>query len=192
MSRSNAFACRRSTAFTVVEVLVAAALISFGMCGVLAISAKSAHTLRATQVAAASSLVLQQRIETIRGKPWPEISNEKALRDLLRTPMESEKEIPDPDLIEYVKVFVPQINAAGALEEGASFSVWRQHSTAYIESRGDFGNEPTLLFASYVTWCDKDGRHLRHLRTLVCRAGLTRSGVFGSSLGNPGVGFPSP
>jgi len=91
-----------------------------------------------------------------------------------------------------VKVCVPQINAAGTLEEGASFSVWRQHGTAYIESRGDFGNEPTLLFASYVTWCDRDGRHLRYLRTLVCRAGLTRSGVFGSSLGNPGVGFSSP
>jgi hypothetical protein len=176
----------------VVEVLVAAALIAVGMCGVLAISARSAHTLRATQAAAASSLVLQQRIEVIRNKPWPEISNEKTLRDLLRTPMESEREIPDPDMIEYVKVIAPTISAAGTLQEGAFFSVWRQHGNAYIESRGDFANEPTLLFASYVTWTDKDGRHLRNLRTLVCRAGLTRSGVFGSSLGSSGTGFPSP
>jgi hypothetical protein len=191
MTRSNACANRRSAAFTVVEVLVASVLIAVGLCGILAMNAKSAHTLRATRVAAASSLVLQQRIETIRGKPWPEISNANALRNLMRTPMESEREIPDPDVIEYVKVCVPTINAAGELGEGASFSVWRQRGTAYIEAVGDFGNEPTLLFASYVTWCDNHGRHLRHLRTLVCRAGLTRSGVFGSSLGNPGVGFPA-
>jgi len=192
MSPPSPTASRHSAAFTVVEVLVAAALISLGMCGVLTISAKSTQILRAAQIAAASSLILQQRIETIRGRPWPEISNENALRDLLRTPMESEKEIPDPDLIEYVKVLVPTTNAAGQIVEGASFAVWRQHGTAYIESPGDFGNEPTLLFASYVTWTDKDGRHLRNLRTLVCRAGLTRSGVFGSSLGNPGAGFLSP
>ena len=34
-------------------------------------------------------------------------------------------------------------------------------------------------------YMDPDGKHLRTLRTIVCRSGLTRNGIFGSRIGRP-------
>ena len=179
-------------AFTIVEVLVSAVLILLALGSILTINTKSMHTLRATRQAAASSQVLQQRIEAIRGKPWPEISNSTILKDLIEQPAESEKELADASLTEFINVSVPRISEAGVIDAGDSFSIRRQNGRVRVITAGDFGKETTLLFESTITWRDVKGSHERKLRTLICRAGLTRSGVFGSSLGRPGAGTPNP
>jgi Tfp pilus assembly protein PilE len=177
--------------FTIVEVLVSALLILTGLASIMAMNAKSIHTLRSTQQALASSLMLQQRVETIRRKVWPEISNATALAALMQAPTESEKELSALGLTESVKVTVPEVSAEGFVEGPRSFSVRRQRGVARVEVAGDFGQEPTLLFTSMITWQDAHGPHQRQLRTVICRAGLTRSGIFGSELGCRGAGVSS-
>jgi hypothetical protein len=178
-------------AFTIVEVLVSAVLILLALGSILAINTKSMHTLRATRQAAASSQILQQRVEAIRGKPWPEISNSAILKDLIERPAESEKELADFNLTEFINVSVPATTEAGAMDAGESFSIRRQNGRVRVITPGDFGKETTLLFESTISWRDVQGSHERKLRTIICRAGLTRSGVFGSSLGRPGPGIPN-
>lgn len=173
-------------ATTFVEVLISAALIFVCLGGILTVNVKTIHTLRATQQAAASSQILQQRVETIRSKPWPEMSNSTALAALLQVPTESEKQIPDLNLSEVVRVSVPTLTAQG-FTEGASFTVRRDRTTVWIEQAGDFRNESTLMFSGSISWRDMHGRHERQLRTILCRAGLTRSGIYGSVLGCRGT-----
>ena len=171
--------------FSIVEVMIAAALVGVGLGSIAAMAAKTLRTLRSTRQVVVSSHVLQQRIETIRGKAWPEISNASALALLMKTPTESERELTDWNPIENVTVRVPDSSAGNFVPDSRSFTVRRQRGTAHIDQNGDFGGEPTLLFENFVTWRDSDGEHERKLRTIVCRAGLTRSGVFGSALGRP-------
>jgi hypothetical protein len=183
---------RSVVATTFVEVLISAALIFVCLGGILTVNTKSLHTLRATQQAAASSQILQQRIETVRTLPWPEMSNSTALAAMLQEPTQSEKQIPDLNLSEIIRVTVPQMTSTGFVE-GASFTVRREGSTVWVETANDFRKEPTLLFSSVVSWRDSHGRHERQLKTIVCRAGLTRSGIYGSVLGCRGPGAaPAP
>ncbi|MEA3213652.1 MAG: hypothetical protein QOE70_6709 [Chthoniobacter sp.] len=169
---------------TIIEVLVATLVILVGLCSILAMNARSMHTLRSTRQAAASSQMLQQRIETLRSKAWPEISNSTALATLMKTATESEAELGDPALLEWITVSVPDTTTGSVLGD-RSFSVRRQRGNVRIEEAGDLGSEPTLLIDTSITWRDMDGSHERQLRTILCRAGLTRSGIFGSALGRP-------
>ena len=175
----------RSKGFSIVEVMIAAALVSVGLGSIAAMAGRTIHTLRSTRQVVAASHVLQQRIESIRGKPWPEISNATAMALLMQAPVESEQELAEWNLSENVTVRVPDSAAVNFAPDARFFTVRRQRGVARVEEGGDFGEEPTLLVESLVMWRDADGEHQRKLRTIVCRTGLTRSGVFGSALGRP-------
>ncbi len=177
--------------FTILEVLVAALLIATAMGSIMALNAQAIHTLRATHQAAASSQVLQQRVEMMRARPWAEIASAPALVLLMSNPTESEKELSDARMVEYIKVSVAQASAAGPVESSQTFTVTRQNGRATTSSTRDFTGEHTLLLESALTWRDVHGPHRRILRTIICRAGLTRAGIFGSGLGRAGgaLGF---
>ena len=177
-------------AFTILEVLAAAALIALAMGSIMAINTHAVHTLRATRQAAASSQVLQQRVEMIRAKPWPQVSSSTALAQLMSVATESEKELTDAHMVETLKVIVPVASADGPIASATDFTVRRQDGTATPDRNLDLGARPTLLFEGTLTWRDVHGVHVRTLRTMVCRAGLTRSGIFGSPLGRAGGSAP--
>jgi hypothetical protein len=181
---------RNRRAFTILEVLAAAALIALAMGSIMAINTHAVHTLRATRQAAASSQVLQQRVEMIRAKPWPQVSSSTALTQLMSAPTESEKELTDAHMTETLKVIVPVASANGPTASATSFSVRRQDGVASPDRDLDLGAQPTLLFEGTLTWRDVHGVHARTLRTMICRAGLTRSGIFGSPLGRAGGSAP--
>src|SRR3954447_1201096 len=88
MSFRSSVAAHRENGVTMVEVLVAALLIIMSLGGIFAMNARSLQILRTTRQVTASSLMAQQRLETIRGLAWPEISNSTALATILQTPME--------------------------------------------------------------------------------------------------------
>lgn len=178
-------------AFTILEVLVAAFLIALAMGSIMTINTHAVHTLRATRQAAASSQVLQQRVEMIRSKPWPEVSNSTSLQALMSMPTESEKELTDAQMAETVTVTVPAPSSDGPTASATSFSIRRQNGVATVGAPADFGAQPALLFDGMLTWHDVHGLHQRSLRTMICRAGLTRSGIFGSPLGRAGGPAPS-
>lgn len=186
--------CRATTrnfrAFTILEVLAAAALIAIAMGSIMAINTHAVHTLRATRQAAASSQVLQQRVEMIRARPWPEVSSSDALTQIMSIPTESEKELTDAHMTETLKAIVPVASANGPTDSATTFSVRRQDGSAAADHALDLGAQPTLLFEGTLTWRDVHGVHARTLRTMICRAGLTRSGIFGSPLGRAGGSAP--
>lgn len=173
-------------AFTILEVMISAVLILISLGSILAMNAKSMHALRATRQAAAGSQVLQQRIEAIRAQVWPEVSNSTAMARLMSAPTNAEKELSDTGFIETVRISAaPPIG--GAIDEERTYEVRRQRDTARVVKTGDLGSDMALLIESTIAWSDVQGSHERRLRTLICRSGLTRSGIYGSALGRIGT-----
>ncbi len=185
MPRPSTPAPDQAAGFTILEVLVAALLISTVIGSIVTMNAQAIHTLHATRQAAGSSQVLQQRVESIRARPWPEVSSSTALAALMQRAAESQRELSDLDAIERMEVSVLAAGSVTPVDETRSFTLQRQRGVVRIEKAGDLGDEAALLFESSLTWNDMNGPHRRKLRTLVCRAGLTRSGIFGSSFGRP-------
>jgi len=179
--------CRRSrcTGFTLVEVLVSSLLICIGLGSILAINTKTVHTLRATRQAAVASQVLQQRVEALRDTPWPQMASSEALAQLMDTPTESECELAGGKVDEILSVSSIAPSATGPTQGVDSFRVRRKDGVVSVELAGDLNKEASVLIVSTVTWKDPSGAHTRNLRTIICRAGLTRSGIFGSGLGRP-------
>lgn len=167
------------------EVMVSALLITAGLGSVLAINAKTVHTLRATRQAAVASQVLQQRVEMLRDKPWPQIANAAALGNTMRVATESESELAGGKIDEVLNISAVTQSDAGPTSASRSFQVRRKDGAVQVEQDGDLGSEPSLLISSSITWKDPSGVHQRNLCTIICRAGLTRSGIFGSGLGRP-------
>lgn len=178
---------RQSHAFTLLEVMVSAALVAVGMGSVLSMSAQSIQTLRATRQMAAASQVGQQRIEDLRGRLWPEMSSVTALEKVMRMPTASEAEVGDPRLIEYLTVSALNTATGASQVRAAAIRLRREEDKVYVESGGDFGAEPTLLVESVVVWRGRAGVQRRSMRAVISRVGLTRSGVFGSAVGRPGT-----
>jgi Tfp pilus assembly protein PilV len=167
------------------EVMVSALLITVGLGSILAINARTVHTLRATRQAAVASQILQQRVETLRDKPWPQIASAAALAHTMATPTESESELAEGKVDEVLNISPAVPSATGPAKGAHSFQVRRKDGAVQIEQDDDLSKEATLLVSSSVTWKDPSGVHQRSLRTIICRAGLTRSGIFGSGLGRP-------
>lgn len=173
-----------SPGFTIIEVMVAAALIGVATGSIIAMNSQAFRTLRASHLAAASSQVLQQRVEMIRARPWAEIASATALARLMSTPTESEPELSSARVQEAFRMSIPSDPPNTSAGTG-TFSVRRAGSVATIEESGDLSAQPTLLVEGTLTWRDGVTVRQRVLRTIVCRAGLTRSGIFGSGLGRP-------
>lgn len=174
--------CERGV--TLVEVMIAIVLVAIALGNIFAMTAQGLHSLRATRQVAASSRVLQQRIEMIRAKPWPEISSATALTVLMQSPTESESELESASLLESVSVSIPADPELRGTETG-TFKVQRQNGSAWVRTPGDLSAEPLLLIEVTTAWRNLRGTQQRQLRTLVCRTGLTRSGIFGSGFGLP-------
>ncbi len=184
MHSHSAYAKARERGVTLVEVMIAVLLVTIALGDIFAMTAQGLHTLRSARQVAAGSRVIQQRIEMIRAKPWPEISNATALAALMQTAVESEAELGGSALVETVSVSVPAAVGSGGAETGM-FRVQRQNGAAQIRTNGSLGTEPLLLVEITASWNNMRGVQQRQLRTLICRTGLTRSGVFGSAFGLP-------
>ena len=172
-----------TTGFTLVEVMVSVLLIAVGLGSIFAVNSESAHTLRAARQAAVASQILQQRIEVIRNRTWAEISSAGALTTILQKATESEKELPG-SFSEVIAVSPVVGSESGPQGDGtATFRVRRESGGARVEVDGDLSSYPTLLVQSAVRWTDRGRQYERSQRSIICRAGLTRSGIFGSTLG---------
>jgi Tfp pilus assembly protein PilV len=177
--------------FTIIELLVSAVLIALAVGSIMSMNTQSMHTLRDSHLAAAGSQVLQQRVEMMRALAWPDISNSPALSELMATATESEREMAEANLTEKLTVTVPADTTGPAVNGASSFSLVRHKGVVTGGAAGDFTAQPTLLFEGAVSWTDSTGAHARSLRTVICRDGLTRAGIFGSSLGRAPRSGPS-
>ena len=173
-----------------VEVMVAVVLVALALGNIFAITTQSLQALRTTRQVAGASRVLQQRIELIRSKPWPEIANATALAALMQVPTDSERELADADLVETIAVSVPPVPGVWPPTATGSFSVERRSGSGSVLTDADLGDEPVLIVEITAGWRNVRGPQQRQLRTLICRSGLTRSGVFGSAFGKATASCP--
>jgi len=166
-----------------VEVLISALLIFLALGGIMSMNVRSIHLLRATHQATATSQMLQQRIESLRSKTWPEISNGAALSRLIAKPPESEREIADTEFTETLTVSVP--DALGQeRNSGPQIRLNRKNGHVQLLENADLGDEPTLLVAFTLQWNDATRAQNRVLKTILCRTGLTQTGIGGGILGH--------
>jgi Tfp pilus assembly protein PilV len=176
--------------FTIIELLVSAVLIALAVGSIMSMNTQSMHTLSDSHLAAAGSQVLQQRVEMMRALAWPDITNTTALADLMGTATQSEREMAEANLTEKLTVTVPAPSGP-AVDSSSSFNLVRRKGVVTSGAPADFVAQPTLLFEGAVSWTDSTGAHARTLRTVICRNGLTRAGIFGSSLGRAARSGPS-
>jgi len=170
---------------TIVEVLLSAVLIFIGLGSIFEMNTHSIELLRATHLTAASTQMLQERVETIRSKAWPEMSNSTALAILMQTPAQSESEMSAPALTETITMSAPQTANGQVTPNAQSFQVQRQQGQVRILQVADLGAAPLLLVDVLLTWGPSSHVQQRDLRVIICRTGLTRSGIFGSAFGRP-------
>ena len=150
---------------------------------------RSITTLRASHEAGVSSQVLQPSgSRMIRKKSWPEVGElRRVWRRCSWFPPRARSELTDAHLVETMKVYAPQTGISGLEVSPNSFTIQRAGRTAQTIQAGDFTGEPTLFFEGSIAWRDRAGPHQRVLRSIICRAGLTRAGLYGSVLGRPGT-----
>jgi len=175
----------RQRGVTIIEVLISAVLIFIGLGSIFAMNTQSIELLRATHLTAASTQIVQERVETLRSRPWPEISNAQALALVMQTAAQSESELNAPNLTETITMSVPQTGNGDVTTGAQIFQVQRQNGTTRILQDGDFGTQPLLLADLWLQWGNAPRMQQRKLRVIICRTGLTRSGIFGSAFGRP-------
>ncbi len=171
--------------FTILELLVSCALIAVSVGSIMSMNIQCIDTLRASHQTAAASQILQERVELLRKTPWVQVACSTGLAGLMSHGSPSESEIADDAMIEEVQVSVPQATNAGPVPGTVSFRVQRTNGAATVEVADDYTAEQAIFVQDTVTWHDHAGPHVRTLKTIICSAGLTRSGVFGSQIGRP-------
>jgi hypothetical protein len=187
-------AYRQSTnrsAFTIIEVMAAALLVFLGLGAIFAINTQSLEILRSTRLLANGSQLLQERMESLRSNPWPQVADAQALSQLYATPAPSEAELSTANLVENVVVSIPVVPGTPK-PSNASFSLRRKNGVVQVVQPGDLRAQPLLLVDMTLTWQDRGQTKQRELKTIIGRAGLTRSGIFGSVFGRPPTGNPTP
>jgi Tfp pilus assembly protein PilV len=185
MRRVSRSSFRAEAGITIIEVMIAALLIGLATGSIMEINAHSLRILQSSHLAAAASQVLQQRVEMLRRATWPELSNDIALAKLMATATESEVELVPAQVTETLTLSVPQDPPTGPQGGSTSVALSRTRGAVTVGQTGDLGTEPSLLVENGIVWKDMTGTHQRSLRTVICRAGLTRNGIFGSSIGRP-------
>ena len=180
---------------TIIEVLASALLIFLGLGAIFGMNTQSLEILRSTRLLANGSQILQERIETLRSLPWPEIANAQALvQSVYATPAPSAAELGNANLVETVIFSIPSTPGQPSPENN-TFALRRKNGVVHIIQAGDFTAQPLLLVDMTITWQDRENTKQRELKSIIYRSGLTRSGIFGSAFGRPATttaGTPAP
>jgi hypothetical protein len=182
----------RACGVTIIEVLASALLIFLGLGGIFAMNTQSLQILRSTRLLSNGSQVLQERIETLRNLPWPEVANSQAVvQTVYGVAAPSAAELSNADLVETVIFSVPSTPGQPS-PENTTFIIRRKHGSAKVLQSADFTSQSLLLVDMTVSWQDRNGTKQRELKTIICRDGLTRSGIFGSAFGRPATLASNP
>lgn len=171
---------------TIIEVLVSALIIFLGIGAIFNMNTQSLEILRSTRLLANGSQALQERMETLRSRPWPEVANAPSLATLFQAPAPSEAELGSTDITEIVKVSIPQ-TPGNPRPDNTFISLRRRNGAVDIVQSADLTAQPLLLIDMTISWQEQHETKQRQLRAIIGRSGLTRSGLFGSAFGRPAM-----
>jgi Tfp pilus assembly protein PilV len=169
---------------TIIEVMVSALLIFLGLGAIFSLNTRSLQVLRKTRQFATASQMLQERLEMMRNCPWPQVSRAQTLAALLQTPAPSSRDLADATPSEDILVTIPSTPGQPA-SNAPVFEVHRIFGQATVVQDGDLSTAPLLVVEASVSWKAGDQTQQRSVRTVIARDGLTRAGIFGSSVGRP-------
>ena len=106
---------------------------------------------------------------------------------MFQAPAPSQAELGDATVTENVVVSIP-VTPGNPKPDNSSFTLRRVNGTVNVVQSADLTAQPLLLVDLTVTWQERGQTKQRELKTIIGRAGLTRSGIFGSAFGRPAMG----
>ncbi len=176
---------------TILEVLASVSLILLGLSAIFGMNAQSLQVLRRAQQIGAATQVLQERIETLRTTPWPQISRGATLASLWSRPTEGAADLADASPTEILTI-EPSPSPGVPAPAASRISLERRNGKVSLLQNADLNAEVLLLVELKIQWREQQSTRERILRTIIGRDGLTRSGVFGSAFGRTGSGEEEP
>ncbi len=182
----------RQRGVSIIEVLASALLIFLGLGAIFAMNTESLEILRSTRLLANGSQVLQERMETLRSLPWPDVASAESLaKSVYATPAPSAGELANANLVETVICSIPS-TPGEPTPDSTIFALRRQGGRVRVTQAGDLTAQPLLLVDMNLTWQERGLTKQRELKTILYRSGLTRSGIFGSAFGRPAITSTTP
>ena len=188
----RAYATGRS-AFTLVEVMVAAALVGLGLGGIYIIQAQSMEVVRAAFHSSSASQVLQQRIEGLRLSDFETVATSTGVVALMNGTAggtNSEAEMTG------IKNFRESVTISNFAPPGVTpepplqaFTVTRTNKIATASTNLSLATEPLLKVRLQVQWEDRKGVHQRAFSTVLSKLGINPVGV--GREGSRSAGSPS-
>lgn len=170
--------------------MVSAVLIFLGLGSIYGLNTQSLRILRKTRQYSAASQILQERVEMLRNQPWPQVARGQGLAALMKPAALSGQDLADADPTEDFIITIPDTPAKPAVNP-ALVEVQRIHGSSVVVQDGDLSAEPLMLVELSLTWRDAQGLSERKIRTVIARDGVTRAGIFGSTLGRPADTVPA-
>jgi Tfp pilus assembly protein PilV len=169
-SRDPAAVLSKLAAWTLIEAVVALAVLGLGISGVLAINSRVLSQLRSTRQTTAATHALQERMDATRRATWLQLTDVTYLsRTILGIPAAAAAEL--PNLIEEVEV-------ANYPPGGLSANAARREANGTTSVTSTNVNQGTDARAVRVlcrlTWTGANGsRRTRENTTIVAKDGIT-------------------
>jgi prepilin-type N-terminal cleavage/methylation domain-containing protein len=168
--------------FTLVEVMVAASLIILCLTGIYTMQAQGMMLLRQGRNAGATSQMLQQRVEQLRGSAYSTVTSSTGLASLMNgasATMPSELELVGVrNLTETITVFPYYRPSVTPPVTSQSFTITRINRVATGPGTAtSLAAEPQVKAHLRVFWADREGNHQREFTTVLSSGGLSASGI---------------
>jgi prepilin-type N-terminal cleavage/methylation domain-containing protein len=173
---------RASTAaFTLLESMVACAVIAIGLAGTYSINGQCMDVLRMAKDEASASQVIQQRIESLRIANWQRISDNVWIRDhLLNASADGSAAL--PGLVETVTIMPYPITTTDKntfTRNGTTASATCTRSgttTTASTATPDFIGQNSLVITWTVTWTGvpRNKQHKREVVTVLGKGGIAK------------------
>ena len=166
--------------FTLVEVVVATALVVFALAGIFAMHGQSMDVMRSARDSSSASQVLQQRVEQLRMSRFDAFATSSGLATLMdgaAGATDSEREMAG------VRNFSESVTMSVFPRPGVSpvpsqsFTVMRANGAAKVVTAGDLRSRSPVNAELVVTWTNRSGAHSREFATVISQSGVTSANV---------------
>ena len=167
--------------FSLVEVVVATALVTLGLSGIYAMQGRTLQVMRSARDSGSASQLLQQRVEDLRLSEYADVAKSTGLVSLMNGSggkMESEDELTHArNLQEYVTISTYVRPGVSPIPATQSFTVTRTRGVATATSTGDLSAQSQVMVRLWVTWQDRFKTQRREFATVLSRGGVSPRGI---------------
>jgi prepilin-type N-terminal cleavage/methylation domain-containing protein len=171
----------RQSGFSLVEVVVATALVTLGLSGIYAMQGQTLQVMRSARDSGSASQLLQQRIEDLRMCNYADVTKSAGLVFLMNGSggkMDSEDELAHlRNLRESVTISTYARAGVTPVPAEQAFTVTRTNGVATASTALDLSAQTQVMVRLGVTWSDRSKSHRREFTTVMSRGGVSPRGI---------------